>query len=46
MNNKNFQQNDVADSKEKEKSFWKTVGTIALALGLAILTVFIINLNR
>lgn len=45
MNNKNFQQNDI-DSKDNNKSVWKTIGIIALALGLALLTVFIINLNR
>ena len=45
MNNKNFQQNDI-DTKDNDKSGWKTVGIIALALALAILTVFIINLNR
>lgn len=46
MNNRNIQQNDTTDQKEKEKSVWKTIGIIALSLGLALLTVFIINLNR
>ena len=47
MNDRNFQPaNDNGESKSKAKVFWKHVGLIALALGLAVLTVFVINLNR
>lgn len=47
MNDRNFQPaNDNGESKSKAKVFWKNVGLIALALGLALLTVFVINLNR
>lgn len=32
--------------KNKTKIFWKHVGIIALALVLAVVTVFVLNLNR
>lgn len=32
--------------KNKTKTFWKYVGIIALALTLAVVTVFVLNLNR
>jgi hypothetical protein len=46
MVNKNFQnRNDNNEGKSKAGIFWKHVGLIALALGLAVLTVFVLNLN-
>lgn len=46
MANGKFQQNSNNENKSKAKSFWKVVGIMALALGLAVLTVFVLNLNR
>ena len=46
MVNKNFQnRNENSEGKSKGGAFWKHVGLIAVALGLAILTVFVLNLN-
>ncbi|MBO5068025.1 MAG: hypothetical protein J6C62_06450 [Clostridia bacterium] len=33
------------EQKSKAGSFWKHVGYVVLALGLACLTVFVLNLN-
>jgi len=44
--NRNFQPNNDNGEKSKAKSFWKHAGLVALAICLATLTVFIINLNR
>ncbi len=33
-------------SESKAKSFWKNVGFIAIALVLAVVTVFVLNLNN
>ena len=47
MSEMNFQQpNEINESKNKTKTFWKNVGIIALALGLSILTIFVLYLNR
>lgn len=43
MDNRDFEtQNEYLN--EKPKTFWKTFGTICLALFLAVLTVLVINL--
>lgn len=46
MVDKNFQQRPDGGEKSKAKTFWKHVGYIALAIVLAVLTVFVLNLNR
>lgn len=47
MVDKNFQnRSDKNEEQSKAKIFWKHAGFIALALGLAVLTVFVLNLNR
>ncbi len=47
MNDREFRQpNEINDGKSKAKIFFKQVGIIALAIVLAVLTVFVINLNR
>lgn len=46
MVNKNFQStNGNNENKSKAGAFWKNVGLIALAIGLAVITVFVLNLN-
>ena len=46
MDNKGFQQNEYNESKKKNGGFWRNFGVFVLALGLSVLTVLIINLNR
>jgi hypothetical protein len=46
MVDKNFQQRPDSGEKNKAKIFWKHVGYIVLAIVLAALTVFVLNLNR
>lgn len=49
MENRDFElvpQTPAEESKAKKKAFWKNVGLIFLAFGLAILTVVVINLGR
>ena len=49
MENRDFElvaQTPAEENKAKKKAFWKNVGLIFLALGLAILTVVVINLGR
>ena len=46
MNDKNFQVSAEKEAKEKRKNFWIHVGIMAIALGLAIITVFVLYLNR
>ncbi len=47
MSEMNFQQpNEMNEGKSKAKTFWKTVGIVALAVGLSILTIFVLYLNR
>ena len=41
---RNNQPNDGENSKAKK--FWRHVGIVALALVLAVVTVFVLNLNR
>jgi hypothetical protein len=41
---KNQPNND--GDKNKVKSVWKNVGLIAIAIVLAVVTVFVLNLNR
>ena len=38
--------NETHDSKSKAKAFWKNIGFIAMALFVAVITVFVLNLNR
>ncbi len=42
---KNNQPNNDGE-KNKTKTIWKHIGLIALALVLAVVTVFVLNLNR
>ncbi len=42
---RNNQPNNEGE-KNRAKIFWKHVGIIALALMLAVVTVFVLNLNR
>ena len=44
MNN-NLSRNDTNENKSKAKIFWKHVGFIGIALLLAVITVFVLNLN-
>lgn len=47
MDNNNLQVKvETSEVKSKSKLFWRTVGCIALAVVLACLTVFVLNLNR
>ena len=46
MDNRNFNQTNFGTEKSKAKTFWANVGIVFLALGLSILTVLVINLNR
>ena len=46
MQNRNINKNGANDTKGKSKGFWKNVGFIALALLVAVITVFVLNLNR
>lgn len=46
MDNKFQNKTDAVENKSKAKAFWKHVGFIGLALVLAIVTVFVLNLNR
>lgn len=44
--NKNFQSaNENNEQKSKAKGLWKHVGFFAIALVIAIVTVFVLNLN-
>ena len=43
MDNKKNQ--NTNEPKNKSKKFWKNVGFIGIALVLAIITVFVLNLN-
>lgn len=38
--------NDSVDTKSSAKVFWKNVGFIALALMVAIITVFVLNIDK
>lgn len=47
MDDRNLQNpNDLQESKEKAKKIWKNVGLIGVALALAVVTVFVLSLNR
>lgn len=46
MDNRNFNQRNGSGEKSKAKTFWVNIGLVVLALGLSILTVLVINLNR
>ncbi len=45
MNEKNFQVSAETAAKEKRKKIWTQIGFVALAIGLAIITVFVLFLN-
>ena len=38
--------NDNVDNKSKSKGFWKNLGFIALALAVAVITVFVLNIDK
>ena len=46
MNEIRNNQPNYEGEKNKAKVFWKNVGFVAVALVLAIVTVFVLNLNR
>ncbi len=46
MENRNIQNQNENGERSKAKAFWKTVGLIAIALTLSVLTVVVMNLNR
>ena len=47
MEQKNFEsQNNTVESKGTAKKFWKAVGTLVLAIGLAVLTVLVLSFNK
>ena len=49
MDNRDFElapQMRAEEERAKKKAFWKNVGLAFLALGLAVLTVVVINLGR
>ena len=39
------QNNNNVENKSKAKAFWKNVGFVALALAVAIITVFVLNIK-
>lgn len=46
MENKNFNgRNESNDGKSKARVFWKNVGYVAIALVLAAVTVFVLNIK-
>ena len=45
MNNNNFQIKQETTETTKTKAILKSIGCIALAVALAFLTVFVLNLN-
>lgn len=45
MDNKQ-NRNETVDNKSKSKTFWKNVGFIALALMVAVITVFVLNIDK
>ena len=46
MDNRNIQNQNENTERGGAKAFWKTVGILALACALAVLTVVVMNLNR
>ena len=46
MQNRNTSKNETNETKGKAKVFWKHVGFLALALFVAVITVFVLNLNK
>ena len=38
--------NDNIDNKSKANGFWKNLGFIALALAVAVITVFVLNIDK
>lgn len=46
MQNRITGKNETNETKNKTKVFWKNVGFVALALFVAVITVFVLNLNR
>lgn len=47
MDDRNFQNpNEVQEAKEKTKKIWKGIGLIGISLILAVITVFVLSLNR
>lgn len=46
MSEKNLSVSAEAAAKEKRRKIWTTVGLIATAIALAVITVFVLYLNR
>ncbi len=46
MDNRTINRNQTNEAKGKAKAFWKNVGFIVMALFVAVITVFVLNLNR
>ena len=46
MDNRNINKNEMNETKSKSKAFWKNVGFVFMALFVAVITVFVLNLNR
>ena len=46
MQNRNINKNGASETKGKVKGFWKKFGIFLLALFVAVITVFVLNLNR
>ena len=46
MDEKNFQISVEAAAKEKRKKIWTHIGFVAIAIALAVVTVFVLYLNR
>ena len=38
--------NNNVENKNRAKDFWKNVGFVALALVVAVITVFVLNINK
>ena len=45
MDNKQ-NRNESVENRSKAKAFWKNVGFIALALMVAVITVFVLNIDK
>ena len=46
MNEKNLSISAETAAKEKRKKIWTTIGLVAIAFALAVVTVFVLYLNR
>ena len=46
MDNRTTNRNQTNETKGKAKAFWKNLGFVLMALFVAVITVFVLNLNR